>query len=562
MTEPRRTDFDSELQRHNEVLRRASAIQLGERILDIGCGDGLTTREAAIASGAGRALGIDISVSAVGRALAAAGAARIANIDFQCADAQTHPFASEHFDVAISRFGTMFFADPAAAFANIRGALRPGGRMVMIVWQARERNEWIMAIDRALEAEGAPSAPASDRLNPFSLADPVAVTALLEQAGFADVAFSDVDEAVCYGVDVAAALEWILGFSYVQDLLRGMDAPGAERAVGRLRALLATHLGDDGVWLDSRAWIVSARRPAAVAPRPEHASAQSTSGELLLPVDGISICAQTFGAASAPAVLLISGAESSMDWWDDAFCALLAEGGRYVVRYDTRDTGRSTTFPPGRPPYDGDALIDDAIGVLDGLGIRAAHVVGISMGGGIAQVLAVRHPERVASLTLIATSSGGPGLPPMSTELSAQMGDGGEPDWTDREAVIAYYIAGEHMLAGSIPVDEERMRRIIGHAWDRSPAIASGQNHWQLGGESVHTRLGEIEVPALVLHGTEDPLFPFGHAEALARGIAGARLLPLTGKGHQMPPPDLWDTVVAAILEITSGAAAGRIPAP
>jgi pimeloyl-ACP methyl ester carboxylesterase len=279
---------------------------------------------------------------------------------------------------------------------------------------------------------------------------------------------------------------------------------------------------------------------------------QQSHGEQFLPVNGVTLCAQAFGDPAAPALLLISGAESSMDWWDDGFCERLAAGGRYVIRYDTRDTGRSTTFPPGRPPYEGDALIDDAVGLLDELGIASAHIVGISMGGGIAQVLAVRHPERVASLTLVATSPGGPGLPPMSAHLAGQMGGGGAPDWSDREAVIAYYTGGEHMLAGTIPVDEQRMRRIVGRVWDRSPAIASGQNHWQLsGGEPVRARLGEITAPTLVLHGTADPLFPFGHGEALARDISGAQLVPLVGMGHQMPPPELWDTVVPAILSIS-----------
>lgn len=276
--------------------------------------------------------------------------------------------------------------------------------------------------------------------------------------------------------------------------------------------------------------------------------------EQLLPVNGIELCTQIFGDPGAPAVLLISGAESSMDWWDDEFCVLLAAGGRCVIRYDTRDTGRSTTFPPGNPPYEGQALIDDALGLLDALGIASAHLVGISMGGGIVQDLAVHHPDRVASLTLIATSPGGSGLTPMSPDLAAQMGGGGAPDWSDREAVIAYYLDGEHMLAGTIPVDEERMRRIIGRAWDRSPAIASGQNHWQLsGGESVRDRLREITAPTLVLHGTADPLFPFGHGEALAREIPGARLVALQGMGHQMPPPDLWDTVVRETLLVSDG---------
>lgn len=279
---------------------------------------------------------------------------------------------------------------------------------------------------------------------------------------------------------------------------------------------------------------------------------QQSHGEQLLQVNDIALCVQTFGDPTAPALLLISGAESSMDWWDHSFCERLAASERYVIRYDTRDTGRSTTFPPGRPPYGGESLIDDAVGLLDQLDIPSAHIVGISMGGGIAQVLAVRHPHRVLSLTLVATSPGGPGLPPISADLAGQMGGGGEPDWSDREAVIAYYIGGEHMLAGTIPVDEERMRRIVGRMWDRSPALASGQNHWRLsGGEPIRTRLGEITAPTLVLHGTADPLFPIGHGEALAREIPGARIIPLTGMGHQMPPPELWDIVIPAILSIS-----------
>ncbi|MFI6582998.1 alpha/beta fold hydrolase [Embleya sp. NPDC050493] len=282
--------------------------------------------------------------------------------------------------------------------------------------------------------------------------------------------------------------------------------------------------------------------------------------EQLLRVDGVELCAQTFGDPAAPALLLIGGAEASMDWWDDEFCAGLAAGGRHVIRYDTRDTGRSTTFPPGEPPYGSDALLDDAVGLLDALGIASAHIVGVSMGGDIAQHLAVHHPERVASLTLVATSPGGPGgpahpdLPPMSKELAEQFAEGGDeaPDWSDREAVIAYYTAGERTFAGTIPVDEERVRRVVGRAWDRSPALASAQNHWRLdGGEPVRDRLGEITAPTLVLHGTADPLFPYGHGEALAREIPGARLVPLSGMGHQMPPPELWDIAIPAILSIS-----------
>ncbi|MGW4966948.1 alpha/beta fold hydrolase [Nonomuraea sp. NPDC004186] len=284
--------------------------------------------------------------------------------------------------------------------------------------------------------------------------------------------------------------------------------------------------------------------------------------ERLLKITGVELCAQTFGDPAAPALLLIGGAEASMEWWDDEFCERLAAGGRHVIRYDTRDTGRSTTFPPGAPPYGSDALLDDAVGLLDELGIAAAHIVGVSMGGGIAQHLAVHHPGRVASLTLIATSPGGPGgpdqpdLPPMSAELAKRFAEGGDeaPDWSDREAVIAYYIDGERTFAGTLPVDEERLRRVVGRVWDRSPSPASAQNHWQLaGGEPVRARLGEIAVPTLVLHGTADPLLPYGHGEALAREIPGARLVPLEGMGHQMPPPELWDITIAEILSVSEG---------
>ncbi|MCU1509040.1 MAG: hydrolase protein [Glaciihabitans sp.] len=284
--------------------------------------------------------------------------------------------------------------------------------------------------------------------------------------------------------------------------------------------------------------------------------------EQLLQINGIELCTQSFGDPAAPALLLIGGAEASMDWWDDEFCERLAGGGRRVIRYDTRDTGRSTTFPPGKPPYGGDALLADAVGLLDELGIAAAHIVGVSMGGAIAQHLAVYHPDRVASLTLIATGPDGPSgpsrpdLPPMSQELAEKFARGGDdaPDWSDREAVIAYYSDGERTFAGTIPVDEDRVRRVVGRAWDRSPAMASAQNHWQLeGGKPVRDRLGEITAPTLVLHGTADPLFPYGHGEALAREIRGARLVPLEGMGHQMPPRDLWDTTIAEILSVSGG---------
>jgi SAM-dependent methyltransferase len=162
--------------------------------------------------------------------------------------------------VAISRFGTMFFDDPGAAFGNIRRALRPAGRLVMMVWQPAERNEWDVAICQSLAGSEGPVAAASAGPDPFSLADPPAVKQILGAAGFADVAFTDVHEPVYYGPDVAAALDWVRGFTCTSNVLERLDPATAARAVGRLREALTAHLSDGGVWFDSRAWLVSARR--------------------------------------------------------------------------------------------------------------------------------------------------------------------------------------------------------------------------------------------------------------------------------------------------------------
>jgi SAM-dependent methyltransferase len=249
-------DYDAELQRHDEVLRQACGVQPDEHVLDIGCGTGQTTCEAARMAPAGSALGVDISAPAIERARELAQAQRVRNVTFERADAQSHCFPPGWFDLAMSRCGTMFFADPVAAFGNVGRALRPAGRLVMMVWQARDRNEWDVAIRQCLAGTGGSAVAGSEA---FSLADPPAVTGILEAAGFGDISCTDVHEPVYYGADVAAALDWVRGFACTGDLLSRLDPAAAARALGRLSEMLAAHLSSDGVWFDSRAWIVTAR---------------------------------------------------------------------------------------------------------------------------------------------------------------------------------------------------------------------------------------------------------------------------------------------------------------
>jgi ubiquinone/menaquinone biosynthesis C-methylase UbiE len=247
------TDYDAELRLHNQVLRRACGVRRHDHVLDVGCGTGQTTRQAAREATAGSALGVDLSAPMIDRARELAQAEGLGNVSFQLADAEVHRFPPEQFDLAISRFGTMFFDDPAAAFANIGRALHPAGRLVMMVWQDHERNEWAVAIHESLEGAG-------ESVAPFSLADPATVEGVLDAAGFAEVSFTDVHEPVYYGPDVAVALDWVRGFTCTDDALKRLDPAGAEDALQRLRETLAAHAGRDGIWYDSRAWIVTARR--------------------------------------------------------------------------------------------------------------------------------------------------------------------------------------------------------------------------------------------------------------------------------------------------------------
>ncbi len=276
--------------------------------------------------------------------------------------------------------------------------------------------------------------------------------------------------------------------------------------------------------------------------------------------NGVDLCAEALGDPGDPALLLIHGATGSMLAWDDEFVQQLAAGGRYVIRYDHRDTGRSVSYQPGAPGYGFADLTADALGLLDAFGLEQAQVVGTSMGGGIAVSLALEQPERVASLTLIGSSPGGDDLPSVSAEFLDMITRPEQPDWSDREAVIDYSLAFMRICIGSNELlDEAAVREQLGRDYDRTTNVASSQiNHFALEIEApLRARLGEVRAPTLVIHGAEDPVFPPGHGAAFADGIAVARLLVLDNAGHVMTR-GFWERALPAILDHTAAPTLGR----
>ena len=281
--------------------------------------------------------------------------------------------------------------------------------------------------------------------------------------------------------------------------------------------------------------------------------------ELILSVNGVQLCAETFGDRRDPAVLLIMGSAASMDWWEEELCELIAAGGRFVIRYDHRDTGRSVSYPPGEPGYTGSDLVRDALGILDALGVERAHLVGMSMGGAIAQVIALDHPQRAAALALISTSFADRGhsdLPGISEETAARLAIA-QPEWADRGAVIDYLVELQTACASdSAPLEEKAVRRVAARMFDRTTDIEAALTNHDLidPGDPPRRRLEEVAIPTVVIHGRDDPMFPFEHGRALAEAIPSAELLPLEGVGHELPRRS-WDLVVPAILARSSESA-------
>jgi SAM-dependent methyltransferase len=250
--------FDEGVAGYHDQFFAAAAIDATASVLDIGCGSGQTTRDAARCATAGSALGVDLSSRMIELARGLAEREHVANATFQQADAQVHPFPGQCFDIAISRHGAMFFGDAPAAFTNIVRAMRPGGRLVLLSWQSLQHNEWISAFRVAFAAGRQLPTPPPDAPGPSSLSDPDQVRGLLTSAGFVDVRLQGLSEPMYFGRDVDDACQFISGqFAW---MVRDLDADTRGHALDSLRASMANRQTDRGVLYDSAVWLIEARR--------------------------------------------------------------------------------------------------------------------------------------------------------------------------------------------------------------------------------------------------------------------------------------------------------------
>lgn len=277
-----------------------------------------------------------------------------------------------------------------------------------------------------------------------------------------------------------------------------------------------------------------------------------SNGEKLVQLNDIELCVETFGDPANPAILFIDGASASMLWWETELCEQIARGDRFVIRYDNRDTGRSTSYPPGQPGYSSTDLAGDALGILDVLNVERAHIVCRSMAGGIGLLLGVDHPDRVRSLTFVSTSTGADGLPPSASDLAS--GIPAEPDLADTGAVVEYLVASVKAYSGGSPYfDETATRTLVERDVVRARDIAATLgNHYAMSFDGASRDFAAVKAPTLVVHGDHDPLLPLPHGHSVRDAIPGATLLVLEGAGHDLPKP-LWDVFVPALLQHTAG---------
>ena len=247
--------------RYGEALLRAAAVRSGDRVLDIGCGTGSSTRELARLAASGSVLGVDLSTKMLQHARAMAEREGLTNVTFEQADAQVHPFPDKAFDVAVSSFGAMFFADPVTAFANVRRSLRPGGRLAIVSWREISDNEWITAIRDALALGRTFPVPAAGAPGPFGLADRDHTEGVLAAAGFEDIGFEKVEEPIFLGADAGDAYSFVSTFGMTKGLTQDLDDAGRAAALEALHACLRAHETSDGVLFRGSAWLVRASRP-------------------------------------------------------------------------------------------------------------------------------------------------------------------------------------------------------------------------------------------------------------------------------------------------------------
>ncbi len=282
--------------------------------------------------------------------------------------------------------------------------------------------------------------------------------------------------------------------------------------------------------------------------------------------NNIEIEYDTFGDPSSKPLLLVMGLGSQMIRWLEELCMMLVDKGFYVIRFDNRDIGLSTKFEEAgvpnilkefmalqkgetiNPPYTVEDMADDAVGLLDALNIKKAHICGASMGGMIVQLITLRHPTRVLSLTSIMSTTGNPNLPQAKPEAMQVLL---KPSPTEREAYIEESVKRRHILYGSgFPYDEDRERKLVSASYDRSfyPQGMARQLFAILGTENRVPKLGSIKVPTLVIHGGDDPLVPVEGGKETAESIPGAELLIIEGMGHSLPV-EIWPQVVDAIAK-------------
>jgi SAM-dependent methyltransferase len=253
--------YDALSQRITPHLMEAAAVAAADRVLDVGCGCGLTTKSAARAASSGSVLGIDMSAAMLQEAERRTRAEGLANVRFEKGDVQVRAFSPAEFDLAISKFGVMFFEDPVVAFANIASAIRPGGRFVFLCWQDLARNDWVMVpAGGALSYVPFPDLGPEGAPGPFSLADPDRIRRVLTDAGFKEIEISEITEQLCLGDNAADATEFLQGTGMARLLLENVDADTERKAIDAVREALEVHAQPEGIWLGSAAWLVAARR--------------------------------------------------------------------------------------------------------------------------------------------------------------------------------------------------------------------------------------------------------------------------------------------------------------